>query len=315
MADNKTTPTPAPGLDLDAAEKRAAGFPGAHAYRGLLVKARAEIARLTAEHRAILDAEIAESDQEIERLTGELAAARTEVDCGQDGPCAKAPGCARHWQERNRELVEQLAAARAVPADVEAALSGAWADGYDEGRTDALRRPEDHHRKKPSTRDATIAWGMTAIAKAIAAARAIAAPPPTVGGLLAAGEERESRAWSEKGKAPPGSCPFCASRISMVQRDGYFIARCSHRGCGAVGPRMRSVSRAADLFCQPPRREAKGMSCGPIVASPTRPRCRCTHEAGDSRCDAHPTCSECGATTARPVDGCDACRGPLPKGG
>ena len=48
MADNKTTPTPAPGLDLDAAEKRAAGFPGAHAYRGLLVKARAEIARLTA---------------------------------------------------------------------------------------------------------------------------------------------------------------------------------------------------------------------------------------------------------------------------
>ena len=104
-----------------------------------LAEARAEIARLTAEHRAILDAEIAESDQavadlrgEIERLTGELAAARAEVDCGQVGPCAKAPGCARHWQERNRELVEQLAAARAVPADVEAALSGAWADGYDD---------------------------------------------------------------------------------------------------------------------------------------------------------------------------------------
>ena len=141
------------------------------------------------------------------------------------------------------------------------------------------------------------------------------ATPATVGGLLAAGEERESRAWSEKGKAPPGSCPFCASRISMVQRDGYFIARCSHRGCGAVGPRMRSVSRAADLFCQPPRREAQGMSCGPIVASPPRPRCSCTHEAGDSRCDAHPTCSECGATTPRPVDGCEACCGPLPKGG
>jgi hypothetical protein len=136
----------------------------------------------------------------------------------------------------------------------------------------------------------------------------------TVGGLLAAGEERESRAWSEKGKAPPGSCPFCASRISMVQRDGYFIARCSHRGCGAVGPRMRSVSRAADLFCQPPRREAQGMSCGPIVASPPRPRCSCTHEAGDSRCNVHPTCSECGASTTRPVDGCEACRGPLPKG-
>lgn len=45
------------------------------------------------------------------------------------------------------------------------------------------------------------------------------------------------------------------------------------------------------------------------------PRCSCTHEAGDSRCNVHPTCSECGASTTRPVDGCEACRGPLPKGG
>ena len=59
---------------------------------------------------------------EVARLTAELSAARLEVDCGQDGPCAKAPGCARHWQERNRELVDELAAARAVPADVEAAI-------------------------------------------------------------------------------------------------------------------------------------------------------------------------------------------------
>ncbi|MBP9863802.1 MAG: hypothetical protein KBD62_38010 [Kofleriaceae bacterium] len=44
-------------------------------------------------------------------------------------------------------------------------------------------------------------------------------------------------------------------------------------------------------------------------------RCSCTHEAGDSRCDAHPSCSECGTEAARPVDGCEACRGPLPKGG
>ena len=51
------------------------------------------------------------------------------------------------------------------------------------------------------------------------------------------------------------------------------------------------------------------------VASPPRPRCSCTHEAGDSRCNVHPTCSECGASTTRPVDGCEACRGPLPKGG
>ena len=84
------------GADIDACGCPALDNPGAIAYRGLLVEARAEIARLTAE----------------------LAAARAEVDCGQDGPCAKAPGCARHWQERNRELVAELAAARAVTAGV-----------------------------------------------------------------------------------------------------------------------------------------------------------------------------------------------------
>lgn len=74
--------------------------------------------------------------------------------------------------------------------------------------------------------------------------------------------------------------------------------------------------------------------------SPASRRCSCTHEAGDSRCDAHPTCSECGDVTDRNVDdcadhcqacaslrrghaitdwtaACSACkaRGPLPKGG
>ena len=204
-------------------------------------------------------------------------------------------------------LTAELAAARAVPDEVEVVLEKME-------RAAAVLGPK--RAAKPSAKWlaflAASDEATTAIARAISDATAARG---TVGGLLAAGEERESRAWSEKGKAPPGSCPFCASRISMVQRDGYFIARCSHRGCGAVGPRMRSVSRAADLFCQPPRREAQGMSCGPIVASPPRPRCSCTHEAGDSRCNVHPTCSECGASTTRPVDGCEACRGPLPKGG
>lgn len=230
-------------------------------------------------------AEVAKRDAEIARLTAELDVARAEVNCGQDGPCAKAPGCARHWQERNRELVAELAAARAVTVDVCRYL--------DCSESDLLAVVTSlYETRARAISDATAAHG-------------------TVGGLLAAGEERESRAWSEKGKAPPGSCPFCASRISMVQRDGYFIARCSHRGCGAVGPRMRSVSRAADLFCQPPRREAQGMSCGPIVASPPRPRCSCTHEAGDSRCNVHPTCSECGASTTRPVDEVRALRAEL----
>jgi len=255
----------------------------ADAWRAEVAKRDAEIADL----RALVESQ--RRDYLDVRLTAELAAARAEVDCGQDGPCAKAPGCARHWQERNRELVAELAAARAVTAGVCRYLDCAASDLL-----------------------AVVTSLYETRARAISDATAARA---TVGGLLAAGEERESRAWSEKGKAPPGSCPFCASRISMVQRDGYFIARCSHRGCGAVGPRMRSVSRAADLFCQPPRREAQGMSCGPIVASPQRPRCSCTHEAGDSRCNVHPTCSECGASTTRPVDGCEACRWPLPKGG
>lgn len=49
---------------------------------------------------------------------------------------------------------------------------------------------------------------------------------------------------------------------------------------------------------------AHGAFGGLLAAAP---RCSCTREAGDS-------CSECGATTERLVDVCDACRGPLPKG-
>ena len=116
----------------------------ADAGRAEVEKRDAEIARLTAErdqavaHRAATNEEIKrlhavikakgfsveesialhETRSEVARLAAELAAARAEVDCGQDGPCAKAPGCARHWQERNRELVAELAAARAVTAGV-----------------------------------------------------------------------------------------------------------------------------------------------------------------------------------------------------
>ena len=79
-------------------------------------------------------------------------------------------------------------------------------------------------------------------------------------------DDRELQRWLADGKAPAGSCPYCASRISMVERDGFFRARCSHRGCGATGPKMRSITRAADLFCCPPQRTAAGMA---ISARPT----------------------------------------------
>ena len=45
-----------------------------------------------------------------------------------------------------------------------------------------------------------------------------------------------------------GACPYCASAISTVTRDGFTFARCSHRGCGARGPHMRDAKRAVDLF-------------------------------------------------------------------
>jgi hypothetical protein len=55
-------------------------------------------------------------------------------------------------------------------------------------------------------------------------------------------------AWNDNGKAPRGFCPWCGSVSSVVQKDGWFRARCSHRMCGASGPRMRKIERAVELF-------------------------------------------------------------------
>ena len=57
-----------------------------------------------------------------------------------------------------------------------------------------------------------------------------------------------------------GPCPYCGSAISVVIKDGTTVARCSHRGCGARGPIMRSTERAVELFragrCVPPAEKA-----------------------------------------------------------
>ena len=45
-----------------------------------------------------------------------------------------------------------------------------------------------------------------------------------------------------------GTCPYCASAISTMTRDGITYARCAHRGCMARGPHMRNPERAVDLF-------------------------------------------------------------------
>lgn len=228
--DNKTTPTPAPGLDLDAVEAaERAMTPGEwrhgsverhHVFcsegdRSLLcpeagrvllrmnehfphdsdaagiVALRNAAPALIAEVRA-LRAEVAAAKwpklrAEIARLTAELDAARAEVNCGQDGPCVKAPGCARHWQERNRELADELAAARAVPADVEAAIGLVDAivehvrtlDSYDwQSRLDDSRTSDDakddarelSHALRDYDRSNGSTFLRTAIARAISEA-------------------------------------------------------------------------------------------------------------------------------------------------
>ncbi len=42
-------------------------------------------------------------------LKKRVAEMEMQLDCGQDGVCAaRAPGCNRHWEERNRELVTEV---------------------------------------------------------------------------------------------------------------------------------------------------------------------------------------------------------------
>ena len=75
-------------------------------------------------------------------------------------------------------------------------------------------------------------------------------------------DDAEMRAWLAGGKAPPGVCPHCGSRVSVVQRDGHFRARCSHRRCGASGPQMPGLGRAVEAFCRPPAYVARHMGIG-----------------------------------------------------
>lgn len=45
-------------------------------------------------------------------------------DCGQDGVCRTPPGCARHWEERCRELAAEVKALREALAMRPYALGG-----------------------------------------------------------------------------------------------------------------------------------------------------------------------------------------------
>jgi hypothetical protein len=67
--------------------------------------------------RAVLREDAELNAARAEKAEAALAEARTvrglQFDCGQDGICALAPGCQRHWSERNGELVERADTAAA----------------------------------------------------------------------------------------------------------------------------------------------------------------------------------------------------------
>lgn len=50
-------------------------------------------------------------------------------DCGQGGVCAISPGCLRHWEERSRELVAEVAALKVALDEAAELLIGMAASG------------------------------------------------------------------------------------------------------------------------------------------------------------------------------------------
>ena len=78
------------------------------------------------------------------------------------------------------------------------------------------------------------------------------ADAPDLDNLTARREVNALAIWRSEGKAPSGVCPHCGSTVSVVQRDERYVARCSHRGCGARGPQHFRLTSAVEAFCRPP---------------------------------------------------------------
>ena len=55
----------------------------------------------------LIEAERRANAHAIAELCGQVNELRAQADCGQDGVCAVSPGCNRHWEARNRELVTE----------------------------------------------------------------------------------------------------------------------------------------------------------------------------------------------------------------
>lgn len=97
---------------------------------------RRSVDRLVAE----VEKALRERDQlraELREVAGELMTLPTKdealrlhklEDCGQDAVCAISPGCARHWEERNRELVAERDQLRAEAEKLRTTLRAAIAE-------------------------------------------------------------------------------------------------------------------------------------------------------------------------------------------
>lgn len=72
---------------------------------------------------------------ELLATTRALDTALREIDCGQDVVCGSPPGCVRHWEERNRELVRERDEARAEVTRRDALIAR---DGYEDMRKHAV---------------------------------------------------------------------------------------------------------------------------------------------------------------------------------
>lgn len=63
-------------------------------------------------------------------------------DCGQDGVCAEAPGCSRHWAERVREVMAERDAAKASLIDA-ALIHARLIEERDAARAELARLSDD----------------------------------------------------------------------------------------------------------------------------------------------------------------------------
>lgn len=308
--DNKTTPTPAPGLDLDAAEKRVDGFRGR--FRVMAYDSGDELLEFVALDAYNCDEseidggdvdEIAQfaCDDETQRaivntlneaptLIAEIRALRAEAA----RITAAGDIEAKSWEAMSAEiarLTAELAAARAVPGDVEAAIG----DLITVTANIAMHQEHSGICGEPRDVDADDATVQhyadtlrTAIARAISDATAAA-----VGEFI---DDHAKRLCEQAGESwelertKPGCWPAAVREVldMLVATPGGLI----------IDGRSRQAERAA----------ARGTVGGLLATAGLHPDgCHSADVMAARDCDAdgHMSCPTCTRNA----------RGPLPKGG